>query len=212
MSLINNLNYRRFLDDGLINVIDERLLESALSNISGKFRDQSRALLILLYYTGARPCELLDVRADDVTKDKSYVIIQVRGAKRGLPRPIHLRFSNKLVREAYNYARALPAGMFLFHKYRGGYERHHKTKKGEIRVYIERSDRMRYHVRKWFDGVIKGSIPPYYLRHNRFSKLSMKGITIEDIRFLKGSKTLESVTPYLHLSSATAKKIARHME
>ncbi len=205
---IKNKNYRQFLDTGIINILSEDHITQALSNIKGKYIKEGRALLITLYYTGARPVEILQLKAKDIKKERSYVTIRIPGSKRGLPRTIYLRYKKDLVKELYLYANGIFDEAYLFFHYRGEYVRTVMTKQG-LKQRIETSDKIRYHIKKWFKNVIDDSIPPYYLRHNRMSKWSEAGLNTKDLRMLKGSRTEASVMPYIHMSKSTAQKAAK---
>jgi len=211
MARIKNKNYRKFLDQGIIETINEDTIKQALNNIKGKRKKEGRALLITLYYTGARPNEILRLKTESINKDKSYLVIKMPASKNGLPRSIYLQLKKPLIKELYNFCQSIPPNMYLFYNYRSKYTRTRKTKKG-ITQYTEIADSLRYHFNKWFEGIIPESIPPYFLRHNRFSKLSEAGLDMQDIRILKGAKTYNSVMPYLHMSTKSAKKIAKKME
>lgn len=209
---ITNLNYRRFLDDGIFNIITEADLNKALKNVdktTRQYRREGKCLLIALYYTGARPNEILRMLSTDIKLQGQYIMLKVPGSKGGLPRTIYLSGKVKYVRYLYEYSKDLPPNYYLFFHYKNNYKRLHKNKKGEIKEYICTTDKLRYYFNRWFEGVIDDSIPPYYLRHNRFSKLSEAGSSAEEIRILKGGKTLSSVTPYLHMSSRALKKQAK---
>lgn len=208
---IKNKHYRQFLDEGIIHTLTEDDLHAALDNVTGKHQRQGRSLIICMYYTGARPVEALQLKARHISKRGSYVLVRLAASKHGLPRTPHLQYKRPLVKEFYQYARSLFQEMYLFHNYRTKYTRKRLTKKG-IKEYVEITDGLRYWFKKWFKNVTDEPIPPYYLRHNRFSKLSEAGATMEEIRILKGSKTFTSVTPYLHMSSRAAKKLAKKME
>lgn len=208
---IKNVNYRKFLDVGLIETITETHIREALKNIKGmrgRHIKEGRALLIAQYYTGARPNEILRLQAKDITQEGAYIRVFVRGSKKGLPRPIYLRKKLDLAMELYDYAiRSMP-DMYLFFHYTNVYDR--LTKKGKWRK--EYDAKFRFHCLKWFTGVIEGSITPYYLRHNRFSRLALAGASVQEIRMLKGSRTDASVMPYLHLSSKTGKQLSRKID
>jgi site-specific recombinase XerD len=171
-----------------------------------------RALIIALYYTGARPVEILQIRGKDVKSDKAYITVFVRGSKRGLPRNIPLPRRLPMVKELYNYAMGCFPEMYIFFKYQNKYTRHYTRKNGEQITRFETTDKLRYYFKKWFDPVIQHGISPYFLRHNRFSKLAHKGLEMEQIRLLKGGKTITSVSPYLHMSSHSFKKIAKKID
>lgn len=209
---IKNISYREFLDQGIISTLSQDQIKRALDNVTGKYRKMGRALIIALYYTGARPVEILQLRGKDVFKDRSYVKVFIRGAKRGLPRTVYLPIKQEMIKELYDYAIACFPEMLLFFKYANKYKRLHTSKNGKQITYIQTTDKLRYYFKKWFDNVVPGGICPYFLRHNRFSRLAENGLSMEEIRLLKGGKTIASVSPYLHLSSASFKKIARKLD
>jgi site-specific recombinase XerD len=209
---IKNVNYRKFLDDGYIKILSEADINKALLNVKGKNLSAGRSLLIILYFTGCRPVEALNIKAKDLKKEGNYIIVQLKGSKRGLPRPVYLPLKNPMIKELYDYSLKCYPEVLLFYSFRNNYLRTSINKKGDVRTRNEITDKLRYYMRLWFDNVIEGGIPPYYLRHNRFSKLAQKDASLESIRQLKGSRTLNSVMPYLHLSSKTAKEIGRKLD
>jgi len=211
MPKIKNKAYREFIDSGVINTIDDGIIRKALHNITGKHRLEGRALLICLYYTGARPAEVLKMVARDITKQGGYVVIRVQAAKRGLSRLIYIQYKYGLIRELYAYAISLYPDQLLFYNYKGDYKRLRKTKKGSIVEYVSHTEKLKYHVEKWFNGVIEGSITPYFLRHNRFSKMAEMGASDNEIRLIKGAKRMDSISHYIHLSKKTAKSAARRI-
>jgi hypothetical protein len=81
-----------------------------------------------------------------------------------------------------------------------------------VRNYIDYTGSLRYYFRKWFARLPIGVISPYYLRHNRFSKLSEEGLTDTELRFLKGSRSNESIVPYQHLSLNKSRKLAARVK
>lgn len=203
---IKNQFYREFLDKGVIKLLDEDVMKSALTNLRGKNIAEKRAFLIALYYSGARPNEILRLRAKDITKDGSHVVIQLSGSKRGLPRPFRMKHRLPFASELYKYANAFPAEYPLFYNITNTYMRKIIKKDGSVAYRKEISNTARHIVVQAFSGIME--ITPYYLRHNRFSKLIKRGLSVEDIMFLKGSRTLESVRPYIHMSEQKSKKIA----
>jgi len=207
MAQIKNQNYRQFLDKGMIKILEVDHLEKALSNITGKHKRQARALLIALYFTGARPNEVLKLKAEDIFKERSYIIVNIEGSKRGLPRPIYLQSKNKFIKEFWLYVKSLHPSMFLFWKFKSQYIRKVKGKE-----YIETTDKLRFHFKKWFENVLPESIPPYYLRHNRFSKLMLKEASLDELRLLKGCKDLRSVSAYQHFNVKLSKKLAKKID
>jgi|SRR6056297_111329 len=201
---IKNVNYRQFLDSGIIEPIGENEIKQALDNIEGNKKEESQALLICMYYTGGRPVEILDLRSQDIEVKKHWVIVHFPGRQAGkkstMPRQIHLNKRLPFVKILANYAQRLPPPMRLFHNFKGAYHRKRS---------IETTYKIRYYINKWFEGVVKESIPPYFLRHNRFSKMAMSGASDRDIQYMKGAKDIKSVQPYAHLSLKRAKKVSR---
>ncbi len=214
MPKITNKNYRRFFDEGIITTLTEDNIRTALGNVHGKHSREGKALILILYYTGARPNEVLNLRGKDVVKDDNYIVIRMKGSKGGLPRPIYLPYKNELVREIHKYSIGVFPDMLLFYNFRSENQRYitWKLQSGEIRgkEYIESTHKLRYHFKKWFESVIDGSITPYFLRHNKFSTLAEKGVSMGDIMNLKGAKTLASVKPYTHMSTKAAKALAKY--
>jgi len=206
---ITNPHYRKFLDEGIISKLEPDHIHRALKNVEGirgRYIEEGKALLIALYYTGCRPNEVLRLRGKDIIKERSWIIIKAPGSKKGLARPIYLKYNNELVKSLYAYVVKVFPENLLFYNYMSTYRR--KIKDG---VREEVASKLNYYIKRWFDDVFYDgeTISSYYLRHNRFSKLSESGIPMSDIMQIKGSKTVESVRPYLHLSVDTAKKISR---
>ena len=209
--MVDNPNYRKFLDEGIIKIINEENINTALQNVRGRNVREGRVLIIVLYYTGGRPVEVLELRGSSITRDGGYVIIDIKAAKKGLPRKIYLQYNKPLVKELWEYSKLIHPDMYLFYHYRGNYKNSKMLKK-EIKEYIETTAKLRYYFKKWFDGVVEGGINPYYLRHNRFSKMAEKNIPFEHIRLMKGSKSPGGVVPYIHMSSEMAKKNAKKID
>lgn len=211
---IHNANYRRFIDTGMIETISEDQLKRAMDNVTGRrgrYVEEGRALLAVLYYTGARPNEVLALRGKDVEKEGNYLKLFLRGSKGGLPRPVFLKLNKKPVQEIYKHAHILFPEVYVFYHYRNKYTRTVKTRKGIIKR-DEISTMASRYVKRWFTGVIPDSISAYYLRHNRFSKLALAGASFQELRMIKGSRSEKSIVPYLHLSTKTSKDIAKKID
>ena len=207
--MTKNKNYRDFLDTGMISLITESQLVTALNNIKSRYKNEARALLICLYFTGCRPAELFLLKGKDFSKEKSYLVIQIPTLKHGRTRLVWLKFSNLLVKELWKYKQSMFLELPLFFHFKGNYQRQYIDKKGGVRVYNTTSDRLRYYIYKWFGGVVDESIPPYFLRHNRFSQLARAGASDRMIKQMKGSVTYASIEPYIHQTSESGKKSAK---
>ncbi len=209
MPRIKNELYREFLDSGTIQILNAEDIEKALKNVTGRHIKEGRALIICLYYTGARPSEVLLLKARDVTKDKGYIIVQMSATKGGLARPIMIPYKHKMARELYVYSQSIFPDMPMFYNFKNNYTRIVMSKRGIPKSYTTTTDKLRYYFKKWFQHI---DLTPYFLRHNRFSALTTKGHRSEEIRQMKGSRTDASVKPYQHMSTDTAKKLGRSME
>lgn len=203
-SRINNTRYRKFLDVGEIDLFSEKDILDKLENIKGKHIREGRSLVIALYYTGGRPCEVLSLVSKKIDKKNSYITIEMPAAKRGLTRKIYLQSSKPLVKEFFEYAKSIFPDSYLFPSFRNKYMQKHTNKKGEIVYYETISAKVRYWFKKWgFD------ITPYFLRHNRFSRFADNGATENEMRLAKGCKSADSIIPYVHLSTLAAQKLAK---
>lgn len=212
---IKNKNYKRFLEEGIIELLDQEDIKKALENVKGKYKIEGRSLIIAFYCTGARPNEILRLRSKDIFRAKvgNKIIIKLQSSKNGLPREMIFSIRKlPLIKELYNYSMSIFQEQFLFYHFSDHYVRTKTLKSGEVRQYIEISNKLRYHFNKWFENVIDDSIPPYYLRHNRFSKMIKEGATLEQIRLIKGAKTVNSVYPYVHMSKEIASKASKYID
>ncbi|QGH73133.1 MAG: site specific recombinase [Siphoviridae sp. ctjeG17] len=205
---IKNARYRKFLDEGIIKTLKEEDIILVCQNIKHKYPAEARNLIITLYLTGARPNEALKLKGKDFKDEGKNITISLQPSKKGLPRTIYLQRKNKLVDYLAKYGLRCYDEAYIFPHFRGGYNRKRVTKRGIIER-IEYADKLRYWVKKWFSVLPDGTITTYFLRHNRFSRLAEAGATMEQIRLLKGARTFDSVTPYLHMSTETAKKMSK---
>lgn len=201
---IKNKKYREFLDAGIISTYSEQEITALLLQITGNNIREGRALVICAYYTGARPVEYLRLLSTDIAKIKSYISIKIPPAKNGLARTPYLQSKKPLVKELYEYAISLPPNAYLFPSFKNKYLQKHINKKGELIFYERNSSKVWYWFKKWgFDT------PPYFQRHNRFSKLAEEGGSENEIRLLKGCKSLSSAIPYIHLSKRNSESLAK---
>lgn len=207
--MTKNSNYRKFLDQGIIDNIEQDHLRQALGNAGKSRLAGSRSILITLYKTGCRPAEALLLISRKIEREGHYIKVHLPGGVKGsLPRTIFLK-DDEFARELWQYANSLHPDMFLFHAFKGEYIHKGYTKKGKYFERKETTYKLRKHIYKWFKGVVPDSINPYFLRHNFFSKLASKGAPLETLRVLKGAKKIDSVYSYSHLSTKTAKDVAK---
>lgn len=222
MAEIKNEQYKQFIETGAINTLKEEDIVTVLNfmqSIGVKYLPEAQACVIAHYLTGARPNEVLDLISQDIQRDNQFYTIQMKGSKGGLPRKIHISVKNELARKLYAYAVTQFPTAYIFYHFRSNSIRSGTTaslKNGKKRIYTKDyadvANNLKYHFKKWFGVLFKDGIPPYFLRHNRFSKLAEKGATLEDIRQIKGARTVQSVTPYTHLSTERSKEIGKKIE
>ena len=207
MPKIVDKRYKEFLEKGAIELFSMDELDKGLVKAGrSKYGKQARAFLIALYYTGARPVELLQLKPNHFTKKKNYLTIQIPTAKRGVPRVISLPITRKHVTELYKYALSLFEDLNIFYDLVSYKVRYYTTKKGDKKQYTIITDRVYYYIRKWL------GVNPYFIRHSRMSSLSQNGASMNELRLYKGAKSFDSVYPYLHMSSQLSEKVGRKLK
>jgi site-specific recombinase XerD len=197
------------MDTGEIDLVEDIHIAKAYSNIKGRHSMQKKALVGTLYSTGARPAEVLELKAKNVIKIPRYLEIHLIGVKKGVSRTLKLPYRSPAVKSIWEYAQSVPPEAYLFWKFRAKTIHKRYTKKGELRENREISNRLRYYFKKWFTDVFDDPITPYYLRHSRMSKLMENGATIEQLKFWKGAKDIASVNPYTHMSKKMRDQLSR---
>ena len=215
MPKITNKSYADFQQGGVIELLTLEELEQLLNSVTGIYRKhitEGRALVIALYYTGARPVEVLKLIGEDIYKEGSYIKIKLPTAKRGVPRTISLSSRFKYVRELYAYSQTNFQAKLLFYNYRSSRIRRYLNNKGEEKEYKDISERLRYYVQRWSKDIRKGGLVPYFFRHNRFSQMANAGCTPQDIQFIKGGRTYQSASPYMHLSTKKSEELAKKIK
>lgn len=208
---ITNPNYVRFLIENDIKLLKWRDIKKALDRTEGPYRKQARALILTLYYTGARPNEVLRLRPKDFDKHKTnWVRIKVPGSKRGMPRILSIPLTLPGISELWDYSQSFPfEDFYIFFRYRSTHKRQYISKSGATIEYPELSNRLYYHFKRWFKDVLQDSIPPYYLRHNRLSALAQNGASLTDLKNWKGARRFASIEPYVHMSSESSERVGK---
>lgn len=218
--MIKNKNYKAFLDGEPIEYVEEQHLKQALENIDlysrkGR-REEGKALLIMLYYTGCRPAEALLCKAKQIEKDRTYIKIKLKTLKGGRARTIWLNTSiHPLTKILFEWRKKHYEEELLFFNFIGRYKHNKLIKKAdgteEMKEYIDISAKLNYHFNKWFKEVFDGGVNPYYLRHNKFSKLAERGkVSDRQLMQLKGARSYESIAPYIHTSELEGKKVSKY--
>jgi len=201
MPLIKDPRYNKFLQSGLIDILTKEEFTKILKVINHNYIKQARVLFILLYYSGRRPSEIVELKAGNFKKERSYLILSIPTKKKGVGSVLYFKMKDPHIQEVWDYVSIYPDEFYVFWKFKS------RTKKKT--GYPDVSTKVRYWVRKWSKEALGTEITPYFFRHNRLSELSMKGATPQQLKFWKGAKTLASVEPYLHLSQKSIKKMAK---
>jgi integrase len=154
--------------------------------------DEEKVAVILLYYTGARPGELcmLLVRGFRVAKDdetgEDLLAISIPTTKRGVGRTIFLPI-NKHISFLLSWLNGL----------------------SKEERFVLPSFKKYWQLRNLIYRVSDNQLTQYFFRHNRFSKLAMKGASPETIKYFKGAKKMNSVTDYIHIGGLKTKSLAK---
>jgi integrase len=212
MPKITNERYKAFFDyDSDFKPYGFDEFDIDLKNIQYKNLDktqQARALAILLFYTGLRSIELMDLRPHHITKEVQDICIRMKGAKRGIEGEIVLP-SDENTREMYDYVKKIPPNDRIFYyfisrsKNKPKYKRFNKfTREWEevIGDYNNPGHNLTYFCYKWF------GFSPYFFRHNRFTLMYRAGANLEDIRLAKLGKTENCARVYIKFDKKSAKK------
>lgn len=227
---VKNPNYLRFKSEGIIEYVTENHIREAIKNIDKctlkRRREEAKALLIVMYYTGCRPAEALLMKSKDCVKDGAYLKLTVKTLKRGRARVIWLSFRKfPLIKHLWEWHLKKYHEEFLFRSFQGQYKNHQEWDKKIIlkdsstgeeieqksrvkRDYILIAQKLPYYFKRWFDGVFTDGVNPYYLRHNKFSKLAESGASDRDLMIMKGSRSYNSIEYYIHRSEKRGKKLA----
>lgn len=231
MPKTNNQDYNKFLKENEIELIDQDQLQEWLDKMTTAHLprkcslEQARALLIMIYYTGARPSEIVEVCGKDIVQKKYKrqrvfeikLITLKRGTVRHIPIPV-----NKQTRFLYDYAQKQHPEQFIFYAFRKNtkikvkwsikkpilikengkiiQDTHIENKQKE---YLRRGHTLNRYTKMWTGKLA------YFFRHHRFSYMADKGASDNDIQFVKGAKSPNSVAPYKHMSIQRKEKLAK---
>jgi len=168
-----------------IKELRERLKKVRVNNVKA-----FRAFVIALYYTGARPREIIRMKSKHIKKDNNYLSIHIPDNKEGTDRKIPIIYTRSLIKELYNYAASCPEDMYLFYMYRPS---HGST---------DYTNKLRYPFHKFL------GVSPMYFRHNRFAKMARKGASLKQLKYFKGTTHYKSVFRYINIDEEKAKKSA----
>ena len=173
----------RILTDQELNSFFKVIEDSPLSH---------KIMLKLLFYTGLRVSELVNIKNSDIDiKNNKIFINQGKGSK---DRYVLFPESFRLVLEAY--LSNLNGRQFLFESSRG-------TKYTPRRIQQLVSGYMKS---AGIDATSNRRLGPHILRHQFLTYLTRKGLTDAQIQLISGHSTKKSLEVYQHLSLKDVEK------
>lgn len=168
----------------------ELINENELLQMLSRCKDEvERICLILLYYTGARPEEILQLRVKNVELEPNVIKIGIPTVKRrGVGRTIFIP-RNNITEELANYVKERPSELRLVFKWLHSWN---------IRDFVYRVSEKKY--------------TAYFFRHNRLTQLAQEGVDAFTLKYFKGAKSLDSVADYVQMSGSAVRKLARKIK
>lgn len=237
MPEVTNEVYKRVLQTQEIELIKPKALNKWFDKIPSTKRPKKatethcRILLTLLYYTGARPSELIDLTPKDIikielpkTEDSPKVRayqITLKTLKKGKPLRNLLIPINKYTSFCYKNIKKqhpLQQYFYAFVSRKGG-TKNKVTWTNKRKIYVRQNGQLIQEelketkektyfkkgnkINKYITNLT--GLPPYWFRHHRFSFMFDKGAPIKNIADFKGGK-IENTTPYIGVTSGQKKK------
>jgi len=151
---------------------------------------KSRLMIKMLYYTGMRVSELVELKKDAIDLEKGEVIIKGKGNKE---RKILL--PKKLVEELKEYMQSHD-GVYLFSKDKPLTTRNVQKILSKIAIKLK----------------LNKKITPHKLRHSYATHLLEKGLDIRTIQVLLGHENLATTQIYTHITDELYRKAREKIE
>ncbi len=157
-------------------------ISEAKALVNAPNNQKHRILITLVYATGVRRNELLNITLKDIDRTREVIKIRGKGNKqREVPLSPHLL--NLL--ESY-YKRYRPS-VFLFEGYVPG-----KSYSAESMTNIVKNATVK--------AGIKKNISPHVLRHSFATHMLEKGVNLKRLQILLGHNSMKTTSIYLHLA------------
>jgi hypothetical protein len=178
--------------------------------------EKDKNLATFLFFTGARPGELIALKREDVTFKDHKIIFRLMTLKRK-KKSRYIEVGEGLFkREVEDTGKIDQRVRFIEWNIK---------KYPELRAFWEWVKMLPddFYVFSWLRLPGSGGANPrsyikhhigdaaYFFRHNLFSLMSMKGASREMIKETKGAKSIGSVDPYVHLSKESLESRSRIM-
>jgi len=163
--------------------------------LSKCFDSEQKAMVALLWITGARPAELLELVEDSFIDRGEDMLIEIPTKKHGYLRTLPISKQTPFMEYVLNYLKdpkrfsqqshsteffldGVPQRRRIFHW----------RSVGCVRAVVERVSLFRF--------------CPYTFRHNRITQLAMSGASGFELMVWKGAKDMRSVAPYIARSTS----------
>jgi len=151
-------------------------------------RERDKALISVLWLTGARPSEVIGLLRKDIKIEdmKIRITIETKKLKKGtfIPHKRELVFS-------YNPANPDPIKTTLIRYVE-------KIANPDFPLFEINDSRVRQLIYEISQKALGFRITPYSFRHSRLTYLAKKGLTPIELMYFKGSADTRSVSKYLH--------------
>lgn len=218
---IVNESYREFIDKGTIHIMPPEEFHRKLDTVKfGELafkRHEWLNYLLLLYWSGRRPAEILKLKGKDFSIKGHFICVMFETLKKGRTTMFYFNFKKVPdIKKVFDWAKLRHLELLLFQSLISAHKKTVKWKikkldengqpTAKMKIYAQPSANITFYVKKFF------GVPPYFFRHNRFSDMVMKGATAEEIKHVKGAKDIRSVYAYIHLSAKGAKEAAKFIK
>jgi integrase len=166
-------------------------LEEAQQIVGNCHLPSHKVCVALLYISGARPAELVELKKKSFRVVGSDVHITMPTKKKGYERvlPFDIEETSFLKDLILPYIEALPSPDSWILPFRT------PTRIKQI-IYM----------------ASKGQLCPYNFRHNRLSQLGLIGASLQELMNFKGARDPDSVMPYLYRNPAALEGIKRKIK
>jgi integrase len=159
----------------------KRLIEPSevKEQLSRASNTEQKVLVVIEYFTGARPAEVVNLEKSNFTLVEGDLRVQLPTKKHGFPRllPFDIQTTPFIKDVLLPYLDKLPAPSSRLFSF--------KTTTRVKQIVYETS---------------QGKLAPYAYRHNRLTRLGLAGASVYELTAFKGASDPKSVAPYLFLS------------
>lgn len=162
--------------------------EELVSMLKATDNKRNQVIVSLLYFTGARPSELLELEKKDFLVTETYIKIKVPTKKKKTGGKWSLKYRE--IQLARGFGKDKDNLIELIAWY---------VQRAEEGIMFPMTTRnLHYIVNTLAKKGLNRRGCPYLFRHNRLTMQATKGATVEELMYFKGASDIRSVSPYLH--------------